>query len=397
MWIARDFQEFLNQFNAKSFQQVKVLRGPRQVGKTSVLERLGKYKIISLDDIHIRRRAQEDPKLFLDQWKEPIILDEASLAPELFYEIKRRVDEYKMKIRNEEIVKNIDIWITGSNQTLLEKNVQESLAGRASYFDLNTLSLHEIKSYDLSDIFLRGGWPELHANKDLDHIKYLNDLISTFIEKDIVSAAGIERKEAFTKSIGLLAGRIGQLANSSDIAKNIGVDITTLQSWVSKLEQNALIRTVQPYSNNLNQRLIKTPKIYFEDVGLASRFQGWTGYEPLYLSSQFGHLVENLALIEVCRFFQNRGLRPEVFFIRSKEKVEIDFLVHLANHKWLAIEVKTSPEDFTKKQIDLLHSVKLNVIEKWVVTPAEVSTSNYSHSRMISFKNIYMELDRLVS
>lgn len=395
MWILRDFQNFLTYLDEHSYQQVKVLRGPRQVGKTSVLEYMGKHKVISLDDIHIRRRAQDDPKLFLDQWTGPIILDEASLAPELFFEIKRRVDESKLNLRKGKPVKNIDIWITGSNQTLLEKNVQESLAGRASYFDLNTLSLHELKQVNLREVLLRGGWPELHAQKELDYIKYLNDLISTFIEKDIVSAAGIERKQAFTKSIGLLAARIGQLVNYTDIARNVGVDVTTIQSWTSKLEQNALVRVLQPYSSNLNQRLIKTPKIYFEDVGLACRFQGWTSYEPLYLSSQFGHLVENLALIEICRYFQNNGHRPEIFYLRSKEKHEIDFLLKLPNHQWLAIEVKSTPEDFNEKQNELLNSVNLQVIDKWVVTPSEASFKNFRFSRVIPFQKIYSELKKI--
>jgi len=396
MWILRDFEDFLQSFTAEKYQPVKVLKGPRQVGKTSVLEKLGRYKLVSLDDIHLRMRAQEDPKLFLDQFKEPIILDEASLAPELFFELKRRVDLYKKQKRNEISTTPIDIWITGSNQTLLEKNVQESLAGRASYFDLNTLSLHEVKSFKLRDILLKGGWPELQADKKIDHVTYLNDLISTFIEKDIVSAAGIERKAAFTKSIGLIASRIGQLVNYSDIAKNVSVDVTTIQSWIAKLEQNALVRTLQPYSSNLNQRLIKAPKIYFEDVGLASRFQGWTTFEPLYTSSQFGHLIENLALIELTRFFQNRGLKPDIYFLRSKEKEEIDFLLKLSDNRWIAIEVKTTPTDFNEKQLKLLNSVKLNILEKWILTPTENSEFNFKNSRVISFDQIFNELKKIV-
>lgn len=221
------------------------------MGKTSLLVKSGGYKAIYFDDLHVRQRAQQDPKLFLDQFKEPILLDEATLVPELFPELKRRVDECKReKLRTLSTrgpgERPLDIWVTGSNQTLLEKNVRESLAGRASYFDLNTLSLHELGSLDLRQNLLRGGWPELYSNLELSPVSYLNDLISTFIEQDIVSAAGIERKAPFASMIGLIAGRIGQLFNATDIAKIVGVDTTTVQSWVAKLEQNAILRTVRP-------------------------------------------------------------------------------------------------------------------------------------------------------
>lgn len=361
-----------------------------------MLDQVGRYKIIYLDDIHLRQRAADDPKLFLDQYDGPIVLDEATLVPELFLELKRRVDEYKRAKRRDEKTPEIDIWITGSNQTLLQRNVQESLAGRTSYFDLNTLSWHELSNVKLKDMLIKGGWPELHANADLSPISYLNDLISTFIEKDIVNAAGIERKAAFTTSTGLLAARIGQILNASDIARNVGVDTTTLISWISKLEQNGLVRLLRPYFSNINQRLIKTPKVYFEDVGLASRFQGWTNFEPLFLSTQYGHLIENLALNEVTRFFQNRGLNPEVFYIRSKEKVEIDILVKLPNDRWLAIEVKTSAADFTEKQVQLLESVNLNVIERWITTPS-TDEGVLKYSRIVPFLKIHSELERIHS
>jgi len=116
---------------------------------------------------------------------------------------------------------------------------------------------------------MRGGWPELYSTADLDPVQYLNDFIATFIEKDIVTAAGIEKKSAFSRALQLSSGRIGQLFNASDIAKNVGVDTTTVQSWIALLEQNGILRLLSPYYTNLNQRLIKTPKIYFEDTGLA--------------------------------------------------------------------------------------------------------------------------------
>lgn len=386
MWIARDFQHFLK--NARALP-IKILKGPRQVGKTSLLEKLGGYKVIYFDDLLTRRSAQENPRLFFDQFKEPLILDEATLAPEIFPELKRRVDQQRRMNHSAKI----DIWITGSNQTLLQKNVQESLSGRASYFDLNTLSLHETSKYSLGESLLRGGWPELHIDEELSPTRYLNDLILTFIEKDIVAAAGIERREAFSKSLHLVASRVGQLVNASDIAKNVGVDTTTVQSWLSLLEQNGLLRKIQPFTTNLNQRLIKTPKIYFEDAGLASRLQGWSDVLPMMSSSQFGHLVENLAVSEVSKFFSNRGLPAKIFYVRSKEKVEIDLFIELPNNRYVAAEIKTTPQAWDVKQQTLLNTLDVNIVEHWIMTPTP--NASIPGAKVVEFKNIWEELDKL--
>ncbi len=363
MWFKRDFLEKIETFTSIS-HPVKVLKGPRQVGKTSLLERLDKYKLILFDDLHTRQRAQENPQLFLDQFgAQPLILDEATLAPNLFPEIKRRVDQQRRQIRKGELTPHIDYWITGSNQTLLEQNTQESLAGRASFFNLNTLSVHEIGRFHLPDLILKGGWPELHANPTLSPLRYLNDLISTFIERDIVLAAGIERRESFAKMVNLLAGQVGQLFNATEIGSQVGAETTTIQSWLRAVEQNGLVRRIPPYYSNINKRLIKTPKIYFEDTGLAARLQGWTEYEPLSVSPYFGHLIENLALSEVTRFFVNRGESAQIFVLRTKDKIEIDFLVALPNKKFLAIEVKSAPQDLSENQRRLLESLKIDILQ----------------------------------
>lgn len=397
MWIPRDLLQFLQRSQALTLP-IKILRGPRQVGKTSLLHHLGSHKLVLFDDLGIRNLAQENPHLFFEQFPGPLILDEATLAPSIFPELKRRVDEERRERREEKkIASPIDIWITGSNQTLLQNATQESLAGRANYFQLNTLSLHELKNafpLSLQTLFMRGGWPELHISPDLNPAQFLNDFITTFIEKDIVAAAGIEKKGAFSKALQLLAGRVAQLLNYSDIAKNIGVDTTTVQSWVALLEQNGIVRILQPYYTNINQRLIKTPKIYLEDVGLAVRLQGWGEFEPLLPSPYFGHLLENLALGEICRFFTNRVMRPEIYFLRSKEQVEIDFLVQLPNQRYLAIEVKTTPVDLSNSQLSLLNSLQLNIIEKWIVS--YTGSVHFPHTRFVPHDQIFENLERLM-
>jgi predicted AAA+ superfamily ATPase len=371
MWIKRDLSKVLQ--SETTFLPIRVLKGPRQTGKTSLLAQLPNYRLVSLDDAATRRFAQEQPKLFLEQMGNRVILDEATLAPQLFHELKRRVDEYRLGSRNANTssakpLEEPHYWVTGSNQTLLRTAVQESLAGRASYFDLNTLSIHELGSlWKLDTYLLRGGWPELYVSPSVAADRYLNDFTSSFIEHDIIAAAGIEKHAAFFKVLGLCAGRISSLLNASDIAKNVGVESTTVSSWISILEQNGILRQLPVYSSNLNQRLIKTPKLYFEDVALASRLQGWTQADPLMLSPYFGHMIENCAVNEVSRFFTNQGMQPALYFLRNKEKVEIDLLIELPNQRWIAAEIKTTAQPWSKEQAALVDSLKLNIVERWVI------------------------------
>lgn len=392
MWIPRDFDGLRIAVGALP---IKVLKGPRQVGKTSVLERLKTHHVVYLDDAALRTRAIDDPRAFLDSLPPRLVLDEASLAPPLFAELKRRVDEYRRTARDAVASGPApDVWITGSNQTLLQRHVRESLAGRASYFDLNTLSIHELAAgWHLDDHLFLGGWPELRVSTALDPIRYLNDLIATFIERDIVSAAGIERHAAFTRCLQLTAARVGQLMNYSEIAAAAGVELTTVQSWLSILEANGILRRLLPYSTNLNQRLIKSPKFFFEDVSLATRLQGWTDRRLLLAAPQAGHLVESLAVSEVARFFFNRGLQPRLNHVRSKERVEIDLLVHLSNGRTIAIEVKSAPTGFDKPQLRLLDTLGLNVVERWVVTPS--GGESQATAKVVPFTAIWDELDRL--
>lgn len=398
MWIERDFLKYLQRAKKSLGLPIKVLRGPRQVGKTSLLNHLQTHKLVLFDDLSIRMLAQENPSLFFDQFKGPLILDEATLAPQIFTELKKRIDEERRNYLEKGAPVAMDIWITGSNQTLLQKSVRESLAGRASYFLLNTLSLHEwtqkfSQSFSLRTFFMQGGWPELHASPELNSVQYINDFIATFIEKDIVSAAGIEKRAAFSKMLQLASGRVAQLLNSSDLAKIIGVDTTTVQAWISLLEQNGILRILQPYYSNLNQRLIKTPKLYFEDVGLAVRLQGWTEFEPLFLSPYSGSLLENLALGEITRYFTNQGEDPKIYFLRSKEQVEIDFLVQLPNQRFIAIEVKTTPADLNVAQVQLLESLNLQIIEKWIVSSSH--SPNFKNARVVPIEQIFSHFERV--
>ena len=384
MWIKRDFG-----VDEAVGLPLKVLKGPRQVGKTSLLTYGLPHRALYFDDLSVRTLAQDNPKFFFDQFTGPLILDEATLAPNVFLELKRRVDAQRR-----EGGPPLDIWMTASNQTLLQRNVRESLAGRASYFDLNTLSIHELGTrYSVAAILMRGGWPELYGENPLDPARYLNDLIATFIEKDIVAAAGVERKQAFTTMLRLVAGRVGQLFNASDLARNVGVDVTTVQAWCAILESNGILRRLESHHANRNQRLIKAPKYYLEDVGLAVRLQGWSQLEPLLLSPAIGSLIENLALNEITRFFLNRGELPRVSFVRNKEKVEIDFLIELDNQRFVAAEVKMRASAMTAAQTKMLSGLGLNLIERWSIAASE--DVDLPTTRTVSLEQIWPALERL--
>lgn len=384
MWYNRDLYSNLGSIAALP---IKVLKGPRQSGKTSLLDQLGSHRVIFLDDALTRSQAQENPRFFLDTHGPNLILDEASLAPALFPELKRRVDE----ARRNNSVASVDYWITGSNQTLLRSSVAESLAGRASYFDLNTLSIHELGAdWRLPEFLFKGGWPELYASPHLSATRYLNDLIATFIERDIVAAAGIEKHAAFLKVLQLAAGRTAQLLNVADIAVTVGVDATTVSAWLSILETNGIVRLIRPYWTNLNKRLTKTPKIYLEDVGLATRLQGWTELAPLLASPVMGHLVETVAVSEVVRFFQNHGSTPQLSFLRSRDKVEIDLIIHLPNNRAIAAEIKSTPSDLTVAQEALLSSTDLNIIERWVLSPTP--GYDFPRARLVALTQIWEAL-----
>ena len=400
MWIHRTFLSKLQALPLSTLKQcelptVRVLLGPRQVGKTSLLERLGKYQLVLLDDLSVRHQATENPSFFLDQFRGPIILDEATQSPELFSEIKKRVDSAKrLRLKGVEF-KKFDYWITGSNQTLMATQIQESLAGRAEFYNLNTLSIQETGEDNLSKLCLAGGWPELYSGSGQEPVSYLNGLISSFIERDIIQAAGIEKKAAFTRTLQLLAGSIGEMINFSEIAAAVGVESSTVQSWALILEQNQIINIVRPYVSNLNKRIIKTPKIYFEDVGLATRFQGWTQFEPLFVSPYFGHSVENIAFSELSRFFTNSGLEKKIYYIRNKEKIEVDFLIELPNKKFISIEVKTTPRNYSVEQLRLLESLKINRVEHWIVSPKK-SQIIFQNCRTLVFQELFEALSKFI-
>lgn len=301
--------------------------------------------------------------LFLEQFPPPLLLDEVQYVPSLFPELKKRVDQLKKEILFAETSSEGQVLfrLTGSNQILMDKNIKESLAGRASYFYLNTLSVSEILAtmpqIRINEILFKGGWPELYTNENLSSIHYLNDYIRTYLEKDIVQSAGIQKIVAFQTILGMSASRVGQLVDYSDMAKDSGIASVTVKEWLSVLERADLIYFLKPYFTNLNKRLIKTPKLYFWDTGLAVRLQGWADSDPLMTSPQMGSLFENLVFAEIIKFIRNYQKDWQLFFWRTKEGEEIDFLLKTAQDVFHGFEAKLSLQKNPEKS-DYPHSFK---------------------------------------
>ncbi len=345
MWIQRDIEQYIEGNN----DPIQIIRGPRQCGKSSLVLHLDSSFIeLSLDDTSLRDLAQDDPELFLKQFDgKKIFIDEAQYAPRLFPALKRRVDLFKRELDKTSTTTHTIIRLTGSNQILLDKEVKESLAGRASFFDMNTLSVSEIHhsaKKTIQEILYMGGFPEIHKDTSKNVKKYLDDYINSYIERDIILTAGIQKSREFLKFLRLLAGRVGEILDFSTFAKLVGVDGKTIKDWISVLEKMQIIALAMPFTSNLSKRLIKSPKIFFIDTGLACRLQGWTSSEPILTSPQQGHLFENLVFSEIYKMNLNFGLGWQIFHWRSRDGEEVDFLIQKDLKEYIFVEAKVSSQ-----------------------------------------------------
>lgn len=372
-----------NLFRIGQYFPILLLTGPRQVGKTTILEMIsrGKMNYVSLDDISERALAQTDPALFIENHRPPVIIDEVQYAPELFSAIKIYVDSHK----NE----NGLFWLTGSQKFTLMKNVQESLAGRVAVLDVLGLSAAEIDGLPETQPFLptdewlqnartkpanmpsvpdlytqiwNGSFPRLISQHNAERDIFYRSYMQTYIERDVRDSHNIEDSIAFYNFVKATAARTGQVLNYAELARDVGIDPKTAKSWMSVLERSGLVKLLQPYYNNVTNRIIKTPKIYFLDTGLCAYLTGWDSPKSLEAGAMSGAILETYVFIEILKSYWHNGKEALIYYYRDKDQKEIDFLIE-ANNRLYPAEVKKSINPPTEiiRQFNVLQNLNKEI------------------------------------
>ena len=310
----------------KSILQVPVVTiiGPRQAGKTTLVKELfPNYTYVNLEDRATRELAENDYIGFFKKYSEPMIIDEVQRVPELISAIQVKVDDDRRK--------NGRFILTGSHQPRLREAVAQSLAGRTTIHTLLPLSLEEIendgKLEGLDDNLIRGFMPELYLDNAREPYLYYRDYLNTYIEKDLRQMLEIKNLNAFIRFMTLLAGRVGQVVNLSSMAGEVGLSSTTLGQWLSVLEDSFVVFRLQPYFSNISKRIIKSPKIYFVEPGLATYLLGIESSRQASRDPLRGNLFENIVVLEALKTRLNENKEPNLFYLRTEKGFEVDLIM----------------------------------------------------------------------
>ena len=343
-YIKRNLEKVVAQVTKE--YPVVLVTGPRQVGKTTMLQKLMEGTdrgYVTLDDLNDRSLAKNDPELFLQLHKPPVLLDEVQYAPELFTYIKKYAD------KNHEPGA---FWLTGSQVFKLMRGVQESLAGRVAVLSLTSLSQAEIsggemkpftieleklsereKERDKTDargIFeriYRGSMPAIVSGANSNSQIFYSSYLSTYIERDIRDLSDAIDSLKFLKFMTAAAARCGQMVNVADIAQDADINQTQAKNWLGILETLGIIFYLHPYSNNLLKRLVKTPKLYFYDTGLVCYLTKWSSADTLESGAMNGAILENYVVAEIAKTYWTCGMEPYMYYYRDKDAKEIDIVL----------------------------------------------------------------------
>ncbi|MCY4532480.1 MAG: ATP-binding protein [Gammaproteobacteria bacterium] len=334
-----------------------VLTGPRQSGKTTLLRHLfgNRCRYVSLELPDVRGASVEDPRGFLAQYPPPVIFDEVQYTPDLLPYIKEKIDADRGRTGQ--------YLLTGSQNLLLSEKVTESLAGRAAMLRLLPLSRREAEGRpgnafawerqngstsqlpqvfdELWKGFLRGGYPELAVQPDRDTSLWHASYIQTYLERDVRTLRQVGDLTQYQNFLRVLAARSGQLLSLTDIARDLGVAVNTTKAWLSVLEATYQVMVVRPYFANVGKRLVKTPKVYFTDVGTLCYLAGLKSHEHAASGPMGGAIMETAVLAEIIRTFTHRGVDPQVYFWRTMAGTEVDFIIETATGL-VPLEVKLS-------------------------------------------------------
>jgi predicted AAA+ superfamily ATPase len=362
MYLPRTLESFAK--TASGQFPVLLVTGARQVGKTTFLRQLSgpERTYVSLDDTSTLELAKRDPGLFLQRFRPPLLIDEIQYAPELLPHIKMEVDAARQPGL---------FWLTGSQQFHLMKGVSESLAGRVAIVQLLGLSRWErigqssksrpflptplainefeeatgsITLRELYHLIWRGSYPAIALNEELDRDLFYSSYVQTYLQRDVRDLARVGDELAFLRFLRVAAARTGQLLNLSEFARDADIAVNTAKSWLSILHTSGIVYLLEPYHTHISKRLVKTPKLYFLDTGLASYLTEWSSPQTLEAGAMSGPILETWTISELLRSYLHNGKQPPFYYYRDKDKKEID-LVIMRDGTLYPLEIKktTSP------------------------------------------------------
>ena len=385
--------------------KVLLVTGPRQVGKTTLLLSIkpDNMEYITLDDEVLREQAKNDPKLFLEEHPAPLLIDEVQYAPNLFSYIKINVDKEN---------KNGMYWLTGSQQFHLMKNVSESLAGRVGIINLNSLmyseivennrkelfdpaKLNEMKTMPkidvnkLYEIIYKGGMPTLYMEKEMFRDIYFSSYVDTYISRDVRELTEIGNELSFRKFIISVASRTGEQLNYTALANDALISVPTAVRWMSILVTSGLVYLLEPYMNSELKRITHLPKIVFMDTGLSAYLSGYTSARELQLSSNSGHYLETFIVSEIIKAYNARGITPNLYYYRDKEKNEID-LIFYKNNKLYPLEIKKTaiPKKEMIKNFSKLDKAKKEIGTGGIICFYDILTKLDESNYIIPISNV---------
>lgn len=358
---------------------VLLVTGPRQVGKTTLLEMCaeGNRNYVTLDNLEARTLAQNDPGLFVQTHKPPLIIDEVQYAPNLFSYIKIIVDREKT---------NGLFWLTGSQKFHLMKGITESLAGRVAIIDLLGLSQAEIDERweSLAPFLPSPGWID-NAKRTIENPKTLTETykriwqgtfprvveatdsvrnlfyqsyIQTYIRRDVKDILSISDETLFYSFLGAVAARTGQLLNYADLARDTAIDNKTAKSWLSVLETSGLVYLLKPYHRNVTKRLVKSPKLYFLDTGLCTYLTKWPTPDSLEAGAMSGAILETYLFSEILKSYYHNGVEPYFYYYRDLDQKEVDLVIETGDSLYPVEFKKTAtPSSTASKHFHLLEKL----------------------------------------
>lgn len=380
MYIKRNIEEAIIQ--ASKEYPVVMVCGQRQVGKSTMLNHIkeSNRRYVSFDDRQAKRLAETDPTLFFETYGYPILIDEFQKVPTILETIKDISD----KLGYEEKDNNGLFWLTGSQKFEMMKGVSESLAGRVAVFEMSSLSKNELigKDYgvfnpeisalkkrenikssvnDIYGLIFKGGMPKINASS-INRDKYYSDYINTYLERDIKELSQVGKLDEFYVFLVYIAARTGQEIKYDEISKQVGISAPTAKSWITILERSGAIFILRPYSSSVTNRLVKTPKMYFMDTGLAAYLCRWPNAETLQNGNMDGAFLETYVVSEIVKSYYNSGIPVNnLYYYRDIDQKEIDLLIVTADSIY-PIEVKKSKDPSKPdKNFNVLNKFGLNV------------------------------------